>query len=44
MCRFVFEFEMNWRMEDYESAGFSFEKACIDIVIFTLESWEKMIW
>ena len=30
MCRFVFEFEINWRMEDYESAGFSFEKACID--------------
>ena len=28
MCRFVFEFEMNWRMEDYESAGLSFEKAC----------------
>ena len=30
MCRFVFEFEMNWPMEDYESADFSFEKACID--------------
>ena len=24
------KFEMNWRTEDYESAGFSFEKACID--------------
>ena len=30
MCRFMFEFETNWPIEDYESAGFSFEKACID--------------